>query len=60
VQARFDAHLAGCADCVAYVKTYAATIRLGKAAFVEPDAPVPADVPEALVRAILAARGKRP
>lgn len=53
----FDEHLAACVACVAYMKTYAETIELGKAAFRDPDAPVPADVPEDLVKAILAARG---
>ena len=52
----FDAHLAECPWCVAYLNTYEQTIRLGKAAFAEPEAPVPADVPEELVQAILAAR----
>lgn len=53
----FDEHLAACVACVAYMKTYTETIELGKAAFKDPDAPVPADVPEDLVKAILAARG---
>jgi anti-sigma factor RsiW len=54
----FDAHLAECPWCVAYLNTYEQTIRLGKAAFAEPEAAVPADVPEELVQAILAARGR--
>jgi anti-sigma factor RsiW len=53
----FEEHLAECPDCVAYVESYEATIALGKAAFGE--GPIPGDVPEGLVRAILAARGKR-
>jgi uridine kinase len=55
----FDEHLAACVACVAYMKTYVETIELGKAAFRDPDAPVPADVPEYLVKAILAARGAK-
>jgi anti-sigma factor RsiW len=55
----FDGHLAACVACVAYMKTYAETIELGKAAFKDPDAEVPKDVPEDLVKAILAARGGR-
>ena len=51
----FDAHLAEYPWCVAYLNTYEQTIRLGKAAFAEPEAPVPAEVPEELVQAILAA-----
>ena len=54
----FDAHLAECPWCVAYLNTYEQTIRLGKAAFAQPEAPVPAEVPEELVQAILAARGR--
>ena len=54
----FDAHLAVCPHCVAYLKTYDQTIRLGKEAFLSPAEPVPADVPEELVQAILSARGR--
>lgn len=53
---RFDAHLAVCPSCRAYLESYRQTVALGKAAFADPDAAVPADVPEQLVRAILAAR----
>ena len=52
---RFDAHLTVCPSCVAYLKSYVETQRLGREAL-DPDAPLPADVPEDLVRAILAAR----
>jgi len=55
---RFEEHLAVCPACVAYMKTYAETIRLGKAVCQRPDDPVPPDVPEDLVKAILAAREK--
>jgi anti-sigma factor RsiW len=51
----FNAHLATCPPCVSYAKTYAEAVRLGKAA-ARDDEPAPADVPEALIRAILAAR----
>ncbi len=54
-RARFDAHLAECPPCVTYLRTYERTIALGKAACAEDDA-LPEDVPEALVRAVLAAR----
>lgn len=52
----FDAHLAVCPDCVAYIKTYLQTVKMGKAAFAPSSEPVPEEVPEALVRAILASR----
>ena len=57
-RAQFNAHLAACPSCVAYMKTYEASIRLGRAALAPSEDPVPAEVPEALVQAILAARGK--
>jgi anti-sigma factor RsiW len=52
----FDAHLRVCADCVAYLRSYEATVRLERQAFAAPGAPVPDDVPEELVAAILASR----
>jgi len=55
----FDAHLAVCPDCVAYLRNYQTTIDLEKEAMAgPPDGPVPEDAPEELVQAILAARGK--
>lgn len=58
--ARINAHLAACPSCVAYLKTYAATIRMGRLALAPTDDPVPPEVPEALVRAVLAARRAGP
>lgn len=55
VRVAFDRHLAGCADCTAYLRTYEKTIRLAKAVCAEPEGPVPDGVPEDLVRSILAA-----
>jgi len=57
-RAEFDNHLAECPWCVAYLDSYRQTIQLEKAAFAEPEKPVPADVPEQLVQAILNARSK--
>ena len=54
----FDAHLAVCPDCIAYLRSYAETVELGKSAFADAMAPVPEDVPAELVRAILAANGR--
>jgi len=58
-RARFEAHLAECPMCVAYLKTYQETIKLGKAALTESEEAIPAEVPEELVQAILAARRSR-
>jgi anti-sigma factor RsiW len=57
-QSEFDRHLALCPSCVAYLRTYEQTVRLGKTAFREDDGAVPEDVPEELVQAILATRAR--
>jgi anti-sigma factor RsiW len=54
----FDEHLGECPECVAYLKSYEETVQLGKDVLKQPDKPVPDEVPEELVRAILAARRK--
>ncbi len=56
----FERHLHACPPCVAYLETYKQTVRLGKSVCQGPDEPVPDDVPEQLVRAVLAARRKLP
>src|SRR5262249_41125626 len=56
-RATFERHLTDCRDCTAYLRSYEATIQLARAAHT--DEPVPASVPDGLVRAILRAR-KRP
>ena len=58
-RSEFHRHLAVCPSCVNYVEQYKTTIALGKAAFDCPDDSPPADVPEELIQAILAARKKR-
>jgi anti-sigma factor RsiW len=52
-RAEFERHLAVCPSCVAYLKTYEQTIALARSAAGDQ---TPDDVPEGLVRAILAAR----
>jgi anti-sigma factor RsiW len=52
----FDGHLSLCANCDRYLAQYRITVESGRSVFAEPDAPLPGDVPEGLVRAILAAR----
>jgi anti-sigma factor RsiW len=50
---RFDEHLAICPDCVRYLAQYRDTIAAGRLAAADE---LPADVPDALVSAILNAR----
>ncbi len=53
----FDAHLAVCPACVAYLETYRGSIELAREALPpSSNDPVPEEVPEDLVQAILAAR----
>lgn len=54
----FDDHLARCRHCARYLQSYQETIRLGKKALVASDDLVPAEVPEDLIKAILASRSK--
>jgi anti-sigma factor RsiW len=54
-RARFERHLSLCPPCVDYLAGYRESVRLGKRAYA-PEADLPADVPDELVAAILAAR----
>jgi anti-sigma factor RsiW len=56
VRAEFERHLGVCPSCVAYLKTYEQTVLLAKTSA---DEPVPAEVPDSLVKAILAALPKQ-
>ena len=58
-RAEVDRHLAVCPDCVNYVNNYRQTIAMGKAVFRDTDAPVPNDVPEDLVKAIVSTLKKQ-
>jgi anti-sigma factor RsiW len=58
-RAEFEAHLATCDECVTYLRTYEQTLRLGRAAFADDDAPAEAHIPLRLVEAILAARRRK-
>lgn len=55
-RAVFDQHMAACPSCVTYLDTYRDTIRLGELCRDDPEGPVPSEVPEELVQAILSAR----
>jgi predicted anti-sigma-YlaC factor YlaD len=52
----FEEHLAICESCVSYLSNYEDTMSLAKACLSDPEGPVPEDVPEGLVAAVLAAR----
>jgi len=52
----FEGHLVDCPPCKDYLETYRETVELGRRVCCGADAPVPEDVPESLVRAILEAR----
>lgn len=54
--AEFERHLAICPSCVAYIETYRQTIALSRGAARADDEAAPADLPEDLVEAVLAAR----
>lgn len=53
VQQPFEYHLSVCPACDRYLSRYKATVAAGRASFHEPDAPLPDEVPEELVSAIL-------
>ena len=52
----FEFHLKICRECRDYLAAYRRTAEIGRAAFDEPAASVPDDVPEDLVKAVLDAR----
>jgi anti-sigma factor RsiW len=56
VHTGFERHLELCPNCRRYVRSYEETVKLGRQAFDDPNAPLPPQVPEELVTAILAAR----
>ena len=53
-----ERHLAVCPSCVAYLDSYAQTIRLEHAALGDPPSAEPSSLPEDLVRRILLARSR--
>lgn len=55
-RAKFEFHLTHCAPCVRYLQSYKETIKIGKIALAPSDDPVPTDVPEELIQAILHSR----
>jgi anti-sigma factor RsiW len=57
-RAVFEEHLCECPDCTTYLRTYRQTVDIEKIACGCGD-PAPADAPEELIRAILAARTRQ-
>ena len=55
-RAEFEYHLSLCSNCRMYLASYRESVKLGKRAFDDEDDALPAEVPEQLVNAILAAR----
>jgi anti-sigma factor RsiW len=55
----FERHLGVCPPCRAYIREYQEAVRLGRAAFADPERPADEAAPEDLVRAILASRTRR-
>lgn len=53
---KFEFHLRMCPECRDYLAAYRRAMALGKAVFDDPNAPVPVDMPEDLVAAIIDAR----
>ena len=56
VRVEFERHLNACPNCVRYIETYKTTITLGRIAFDSLEHEPPAEVPEELIQAILAAQ----
>ena len=52
----FEWHLRICRECREYLAAYERSIEIGKAAFGSPDEPLPDDVPEDLIKAVLHSR----
>ena len=53
---RFDEHLNVCPNCRRYLRSYEETVKLGRRAFDDANAVLPAEVPDELVWSILDAR----
>ena len=55
----FDAHMVDCPPCQTYLETYKETVQLGQDLCRDSDGPIPDEVPERRVAAILAARPRK-
>ena len=59
-RAAFEVHLALCRDCRSYLHNFKTTIAASQKAFADASEPIPANVPEDLVQAILKSRSESP
>ena len=57
-RATFAQHVELCPPCLTYLKTYQEAVDLGRSVCSDASDALPADVPEELVRAILATRAR--
>ena len=57
-QTVFDLHLRLCRECRDYLAAYQRSVEVSRAVLTSPDDPVPDDVPEDLIKAILDARDR--
>ena len=55
---RFEWHLKICRECRDYLEAYRSSLEIGKTALGPPSAPLPGEVPEDLVRAVLDSRDR--
>ena len=53
---RFERHISICRECQQYLQAYQRTLEISQAAFPAPDAMLPDEVPEDLIKAILQSR----
>jgi anti-sigma factor RsiW len=56
VRAVFERHLAACPNCVIYLEQFSATVKAGRQAFADDPRDESCQLPEELIRAILASR----
>jgi anti-sigma factor RsiW len=52
----FEHHIDICAPCLAFLESYRKAAEIGKLVFDHPEDPVPLEVPERLVQAVLRSR----
>lgn len=55
-RSKFELHMRLCHECRQYLQAYQRTVEVSRAVLSTPDQPVPDDVPEDLIKAILKAR----